>query len=71
MIKQIDTLFIINQNNMKYQVTLKFECTFPILVEANSTEEAAQKARKLAENATMDDFILGLETDSSIEQLGV
>lgn len=56
---------------MQYQVTLKFECTFPILVEANSTEEAAQKARKLAENATMDDFILGLETDSTIDQLGV
>ena len=56
---------------MQYQVTLKFECTFPILVEANSDEEAAQKARKLAENATMDNFILGLETESTIDRLGV
>jgi len=55
----------------KYQVNLKFDSTFSVLVEAETDQEAMNKARDMAENADANEFIRGIETDVTLNCLGV
>lgn len=54
----------------KYNVTLHYDAHYSVTVEANDEGEAYEKARNLAENADMNEFILGIEHETSCEGVG-
>jgi hypothetical protein len=48
----------------KYEITLNYDATFHVIVEAKDEGDAYDKARNLAENADMNEFMLGVEKES-------
>lgn len=50
----------------KYNVQLNFNATIEVIVEANDEGEALGKARELAEDADITEFVLNDERESVI-----
>lgn len=48
----------------KYQVKLNFIASLTTVVDANDEGEAYDKARNIAEDADMNQFVLGMERES-------
>ena len=56
---------------MQYTIELKYVATITETVEANDEGEALDKARNLAEEADMDDFVIVEELESQMFYMSI
>lgn len=54
----------------KYKVTFNYLASFETVVDANDEGEAYDKGRTMAEDADMNQFLLGMERESYCQAIG-